>query len=201
MRGVVTLYTRQLQFLFEDCATVLAHLTTISSEEYRGRRGCHLLISRRKQPKALSRRVDFNHLELEEDIIHIQSGEECMRSDLNAFVVMDTFSDHELSPRGSLLYSGELEGEDHVCEQDGSGNEHGTDPLRAEDSKQKEHSERPQGNRGGHSGGPSNRARGLWFGRGRSKRRWDVVFAHQRLLAQIDQLERESRENEKNPNI
>ena len=36
-----------------------------------------------------------------------------MRSDLNAFVVMDTFSDHELSPRGSLLYSGELEGEDH----------------------------------------------------------------------------------------
>ena len=113
MRGVVTLYSRQLQFLFEDCATVLAHLTTISSEEYCGRRGCNLLISRRKQPKALSRRVDFNHLELEEDIIHIQSGEECMRSDLNAFVVMDTFSDHELSPRGSLLYSGELEGEDH----------------------------------------------------------------------------------------
>ena len=114
MRGVVTLYTRQLQFLFEDCATVLAHLTTISSEEYCGRRGCHLLISRRKQPKALSRRVDFNHLELEEDIIHIQSGEECMRSDQNTFVVMATFSDAELSPRGSLLYSGELEGEDHV---------------------------------------------------------------------------------------
>ena len=37
-----------------------------------------------------------------------------MRSDQNTFVVMATFSDAELSPRGSLLYSGELEGEDHV---------------------------------------------------------------------------------------
>ena len=39
------LHSTNCSSFFEDCATVLAHLTTISSEEYCGRRGCHLLIS------------------------------------------------------------------------------------------------------------------------------------------------------------
>ena len=105
MRGVVTLYTQQLQFLFEDCTGIMSSLATVSSDDYHKRRGCHLLNTHQKQTNALSQRVDMNHLQIEENIPHIASGEEYIQMDENEFVVMSTVSDAKPDPRGSLFCS------------------------------------------------------------------------------------------------
>ena len=62
--------------------------------------GRHLLISRRKQPKALSRRVDFNHLELE-GYNSYSIGKECIVGSEHV-CRHGPFSDAE-RPRGVFL--------------------------------------------------------------------------------------------------